>query len=75
MLTDFRLDDDPDTVRLTYQLRAQAGLDGPPASDDDLTFICFGGEDEAKKFGHDVRRRIFRPRRGRRRRRDQGKKR
>ncbi len=37
---------------------AQAGLDGPPASDDDFTFICFGGEDEAKKFGHDVRRRI-----------------
>jgi putative ATP-dependent endonuclease of OLD family len=58
VLTDFRLDDDPDTVRLTYQLRAQAGLDGPPASDDDFTFICFGGEDEAKKFGHDVRRRI-----------------
>ena len=58
VLTDFRLDDDPDTVRLTYLLRAQAGLDGPPASDDDFTFICFGGEDEAKKFGHDVRRRI-----------------
>lgn len=58
VLTDFRLDNDPDTVRLTYQLRAQAGLEGPPASDDDFTFICFGGEDEAKKFGHDVRRRI-----------------
>ncbi len=58
VLTDYRLDDDPDTVRLTYQLRAQAGLESPPASDDDFAFICFGGEDEAKRFGHDLRRRI-----------------
>lgn len=58
VLTDFRLDDDPDTVRLTYQLRAEPGLEGAPASDDDFTFICFGGESEAKRFGHDLRRRI-----------------
>jgi putative ATP-dependent endonuclease of OLD family len=58
VLTDFRLDDDADTVRLTYKLRAQAGLEHPPASDDDFSFICFGGEDEAKKFGHELRRRI-----------------
>lgn len=58
VLTDYRLDNDPDTVRLTYKLRAQAGLDGPPASDEDFTFICFGGEDEAKRFGHELRRRI-----------------
>lgn len=58
VLTDYRLDDDPDTVRLTYQLRAQPGLDHAPASDDDFSFICFGGEDEAKRFGHDLRRRI-----------------
>ena len=58
VLTDFRLDDDPDTVRLTYQLRAQPGLEYAPASDDDFSFICFGGESEAKRFGHDVRRRI-----------------
>ncbi|MBD8471546.1 ATP-dependent nuclease [Sphingomonas sp. CFBP 8765] len=58
VLTDYRLDDDPDTVRLTYQLRAVPDLDGDPASDDDFTFVCFGGEDEAKRFGHDLRRRI-----------------
>ena len=58
VLTDFRLDDDPNTVRLTYKLRAEAGLEHPPASDDDFSFICFGGEDEAKKFGHDLRRRL-----------------
>ena len=58
VLTDFRLDDDPDTIRLTYQLRAQAGLGHAPASDDDFSFVCFGGESEAKRFGHDLRRRI-----------------
>jgi putative ATP-dependent endonuclease of OLD family len=58
VLTDFRLDDDPETVRLTYQLRAEPGLEHPPASDDDFSFICFGGEDEAKRFGHDLRRRL-----------------
>lgn len=58
VLTDFRLDDDPDTVRLTYKLRATPGLDHAPASDDDFSFICFGGESEAKRFGHDLRRRI-----------------
>lgn len=58
VLTDYRLDDDPDTVRLTYRLRAQPGLDRAPASDDDFSFVCFGGEDEAKRFGHDLRRRI-----------------
>lgn len=58
VLTDFRLDDDPKTVRLTYKLRATPGLEHAPASDDDFSFICFGGESEAKRFGHDLRRRI-----------------
>ncbi len=58
VLTDFRLDDDPDTVRLTYQLRAQPELQHPPSSDDDFAFVCFGGESEAKRFGHDLRRRV-----------------
>lgn len=58
VLTDYRLDDDPETVRLTYQLRAQPGLEHAPASDDDFSFVCFGGEDEAKRFGHDLRRRV-----------------
>ncbi len=58
VLTDFRLDDDADTVRLTYQLRVEPGLEHAPASDDDFSFICFGGEDETKRFGHELRRRI-----------------
>jgi putative ATP-dependent endonuclease of OLD family len=58
VLTDYRLAHDPTTARLTYQLRAQPGLTHNPSSDDDFAFICFGGEDETKKFGHELRRRI-----------------
>jgi putative ATP-dependent endonuclease of OLD family len=57
-LTDFRLDDDPHTVRLSYQFRPIAGLEGAPQSDDDYEFLCHGGEAETKRFGHDLRRRI-----------------
>jgi putative ATP-dependent endonuclease of OLD family len=58
LVTDFRLDDDPDTVRLTYSFKAKAGLTGAPTTADDFEFICFGGESESKRFGHDLRRRI-----------------
>lgn len=58
LLTDHRLDDDPNTVRLTYEFRPPADLDGAPATDNDFEFICYGGESEAKRFGHDLRRRI-----------------
>ena len=58
VLTDYRLDDDPDTVRLTYELRPRADLEGDPTNDDDFEFVCFGGESEAKRFGHELRRRI-----------------
>ncbi len=57
-LTDFRLDDDPYTARLTYEFRPIPGLNGFPESDDDYEFLCYGGEAETKRFGHDVRRRI-----------------
>lgn len=57
-LTDFRLNDDPDTVRLTYEFRPIPGLERFPQSDDDYEFLCYGGEAETKRFGHDVRRRI-----------------
>lgn len=57
-LTDFRLDDDPDTVRLTYEFRPIPGLDGFPQSDGDYEFLCYGGEAETKRFGHEVRRRL-----------------
>lgn len=57
-LTDFRLDDDPHTVRLNYELRPNPGLDGSPQSDEDYEFLCYGGETETKRFGHELRRRI-----------------
>lgn len=57
-LTDFRLDDDENTVRLTYEFRPLADLEEFPQSDDDYEFICYGGESEAKRFGHELRRRI-----------------
>ena len=57
-LTDFRLDDDPDTVRLTYEFRPIPGPDGFPQSDNDYEFLCYGGEAETKRFGHELRRRI-----------------
>lgn len=58
VLTDYRLDDDADIVRLTYEFRPKADLDREPANDDDYEFVCFGGESETKRFGHDLRRRI-----------------
>tara|TARA_R110001606_G_scaffold384560_1_gene547542 strand:+ start:1828 stop:3627 length:1800 start_codon:yes stop_codon:yes gene_type:complete len=58
LLTDFRLDDDAETVRLTYEFRPKADLEDAPASDDDYEFVCYGGESENKRFGHEVRRRL-----------------
>jgi putative ATP-dependent endonuclease of OLD family len=57
-LTDFRLDDDPDTARLTYKFRPIPGLPEFPETDDDYEFICYGGESETKRFGHELRRRL-----------------
>jgi putative ATP-dependent endonuclease of OLD family len=58
LLTDYRLDDDPATVRLTYEFRPMAGLEDEPSSDSDYEFICYGGQSETKRFGHELRRRI-----------------
>ena len=58
VLTDYRVDDDPQTVRLTYEFRPKAELEGDPSTDDDFEFICYGGESEAKRFGHELRRQI-----------------
>lgn len=58
ILTDFRLDADPTTVRLTYEFRPFEDLEGDPSSDADYEFICYGGENESKRFGYDLRRRI-----------------
>lgn len=58
LLTDYRLGGDAHTVRLTYEFRPKANLGGPPAKDEDYEFVCYGGEDEARRFGHDLRRRL-----------------
>lgn len=58
VMTDFRLDDDPETVRLTYEFRPRGDLEGSPASEDDYEFVCYGGESDTKTFGHAQRRRI-----------------
>jgi putative ATP-dependent endonuclease of the OLD family len=58
LLTDYRLHADASTVRLTYEFRPMAGLDDEPSSDSDYEFVCYGGENESKRFGHELRRRI-----------------
>lgn len=58
VLTDFRLDDDPHAVRLTFEFRPRPDLEREPRSEDDYMFVCYGGESEAKRFGYDLRRRI-----------------
>ena len=59
LLTDFRLDSDPHTVRLTYEFRPKVDLKGPPATEQDYEFICYGGESEAKHFSYKLRRWIM----------------
>lgn len=58
VLTDFRLNDDPNTARLTFVFRRKPDLYDESATDADYEFVCYGGEDESRRFGHDVRRRI-----------------
>lgn len=58
LLTDYRLDNDPETVRLTYEFRPRADLEGEPTCDEDYEFVCYGGQDESKEFGHELRRRM-----------------
>jgi putative ATP-dependent endonuclease of OLD family len=58
VLTDYRLDRDAETVRLTYEFRPVEGLEGDPKTENDYEFVCFGGEDDTKRFGHELRRRI-----------------
>jgi putative ATP-dependent endonuclease of OLD family len=58
LLTSYRLDADPQTVRLTYEFRPKAGLEDDPTTDEDYEFVCYGGESETKRFGHELRRRL-----------------
>jgi putative ATP-dependent endonuclease of OLD family len=58
LLTDYRLSADPHRAKITYELRPKAGLGRAPETDEDYEFICFGGEEESREFGHDRRRRL-----------------
>lgn len=58
LLTDYRLDKDHNTVRLTYEFRAVASLEDNPATAEDFEFVCYGGESGTKRFGATLRRRI-----------------
>lgn len=58
LLTDYRLDNDATTVRLNFVFKPKTGLEAGPATDDDYEFLCFGGESEDKRFGHELRRRL-----------------
>jgi putative ATP-dependent endonuclease of the OLD family len=58
LVTDYRLDADPETVRLTYEFRPKAELESEPSADADYEFVCYGGESETKGFGHELRRRL-----------------
>jgi putative ATP-dependent endonuclease of OLD family len=58
LLSGFRLNDDPSTVRLTYEFRPKPGLTGEPTADEDYEFACYGGENESRTFGHTLRRRL-----------------
>ena len=58
LLTDYRLDDDHNTVRLTYEFRAIPSLVDDPATAEDFEFVCYGGECDSKKFSSRLRRRI-----------------
>jgi putative ATP-dependent endonuclease of OLD family len=57
-LTEYRLDDDADTVRLTYEFRPLAALGRLPESEADYEFVCYGGQSDTKRFGHNLRRRL-----------------
>ena len=58
VLTDFRVNDDPTTAKLTYEFRPKESLEGDPASSEDYEFVCYGGEDDTRRFGYELRRRI-----------------
>lgn len=58
VLTDYRVPGSPDTVALTYEYKARAGLGRAPTSERDFQFSCYGGRDPTREFGYDVRSRI-----------------
>lgn len=58
VLTDYRLATDVKTVRLTFAYKPLDDLGRAPSTSEDFEFSCYGGGDETKRFGHDLRRRL-----------------
>ena len=59
ILTDFRDPDTHELAKLTYIFRPRTDLDDrEPTKDEDFEFICYGGGDEQRRFGHELRRRL-----------------
>lgn len=58
LLTDFRINDDHESVRLTYEFRPKADLESAPCTDEDFEFITYGGDSDANRFGFDLRQRF-----------------
>lgn len=58
LLTDYRLADDPHTVRLSYMFRCKPEIIGLPTSSEDFEFNIYGGGVETISVNNQVRRRI-----------------
>ena len=58
LLTDHRIDGNPQVVRLTYEFRQKQDVCGPSRTTDDYEFVCYGGSNDTNRFGYDLRSRI-----------------
>lgn len=56
VLTDSLVQSKPMVARFTYQFRPRATIDPDSTNEDDYEFIIFGGTDEKKRVGSEVRR-------------------
>lgn len=58
LLTDYRVADDHEVARISYVFRKKDDVEGRPTSEADFEFKIFGGGDETRSIGSQVRRRI-----------------
>lgn len=58
VLTDYRSSEAADVARLTYLFQPRRDLGREAVRDEDYEFLCFGGSDERRPFGHEVRSRL-----------------
>jgi putative ATP-dependent endonuclease of OLD family len=58
VLTDYRLAGDPTVARISYAFRKKAEFKGDAPTDADYEFVVYGGNDENRRVGSELRRRI-----------------